>query len=65
MPTGPIKATPSQLYTTLILFAVPLGLFASPISTVLWLIGASGVTILGHASFMDKPIENSFSEEAV
>jgi hypothetical protein len=42
-----------------------LGLFASPISTVLWLIGASGVTILGHASFMDKPIENAFSEEAV
>ncbi|KAF8252763.1 prenylated rab acceptor PRA1 [Wilcoxina mikolae CBS 423.85] len=62
---GPIKATPSQLYTTLICVSIPLGLFASPISTVLWLIGASGVTILGHAAFMDKPIENAFSEEAV
>jgi len=62
---GPIRATPSQLYTTLLVVAVPLGIFASPISTVLWLIGASGVTILGHASFMDKPIENAFSEEAV
>jgi hypothetical protein len=42
-----------------------LGFIASPFSTVLWLIGASGFTILGHASFMDKPIENAFSEEAV
>ncbi|KAL7268768.1 Prenylated Rab acceptor 1 [Rhizina undulata] len=62
---GPIRATPSQLYTTLLCVAVPLGIIASPISTVLWLIGASGVTIVGHASFMDKPIENAFSGEAV
>jgi len=62
---GPIRATPSQLYTTLLVVAIPLGFIASPFSTVLWLIGASGVTILGHASFMDKPIENAFSEEAV
>jgi len=62
---GPIKATSSQLYTTMLIIAVPLGIFASPISTVLWLIGAAGVTILGHASFMDKPIDVSFSEDAV
>ena len=62
---GPIKATTSQLYTTLFVIAIPLGIIASPFSTVLWLIGASGVTILGHASFMEKPIENAFSEEAV
>jgi hypothetical protein len=62
---GPIHATSSQLYTALLLVAVPLGIFASPISTMLWLIGASGVTILGHASFMDKPIDEAFSGEAV
>jgi hypothetical protein len=62
---GPIKATSSQLYTTLLCVSIPLGFIASPFSTVLWLIGASGFTILGHASFMDKPIENAFSEEAV
>lgn len=62
---GSLRATTSQLYTTLICIAIPLGFLASPISTVLWLIGASGVTILGHASFMDKPIESAFSEEAV
>ena len=55
----------SQLYTGLLVLAVPLGIWASPISTVLWLIGATGVTVFGHASLMDKPIENAFSEEAV
>lgn len=59
------KASSSQLYTGLICIAVPLGFLASPISTILWLIGASGVVILGHASFMDKPIDEAFSGEAV
>ncbi|KAL5333757.1 PRA1 family protein-domain-containing protein [Aspergillus crustosus] len=36
----------SQLYTGLLLVAVPLGFWASPISTALWLIGATGVTKL-------------------
>ncbi|KAJ6092928.1 prenylated rab acceptor 1 [Penicillium sp. IBT 16267x] len=55
----------SQLYTALLCVAVPLGLWASPFTTVLWLIGATGVTVFGHAAFLDKPIENAFSEEAV
>nr|APE73920.1 RAB1 [Podosphaera xanthii] len=59
------KASSSQLYTALICISVPLGFLASPISTILWLIGASGVTIIGHASFMDKPIDEAFSGEAV
>ena len=58
-------ATSSQLYTGLVIIAVPLGLWSSPITTVLWLIGATGVSVLGHASFMDKDIAASFSEEAV
>ncbi|KAK2768847.1 hypothetical protein FQN54_000707 [Arachnomyces sp. PD_36] len=62
---GFARATTSQLYTGLLVVAVPLGIWASPISTVLWLIGATGVSVLGHASLMDKPIENAFSEEAV
>ncbi|KAF2133973.1 prenylated rab acceptor PRA1 [Dothidotthia symphoricarpi CBS 119687] len=62
---GSQRATTSQLYTALFVIAIPLGLWASPFSTVLWLIGASGVTILGHASFLDKPIETAFAEEAV
>jgi len=62
---GFVKASSSQLYTAMLIVAVPLGLYASPISTILWLIGASGVSILGHASFMDKPIDEAFSGEAV
>ncbi|KAK5110865.1 hypothetical protein LTR62_005576 [Meristemomyces frigidus] len=59
---GFLRATSSQLYTALLVLAVPLGIWASPISTVLWLVGASAVTILGHASLLDRPIEASFSE---
>jgi hypothetical protein len=62
---GNFRATTTQLYTGLVVIAVPLGLIASTFSTLLWLIGASGVTILGHASFMDKPIDEAFSGEAV
>ena len=62
---GTLKATSSQLYTALLCITIPLGFIASPITTFLWLIGASGVTILGHASFMDKPIDEAFSGEAV
>lgn len=55
----------SQLYTALLCVAVPVFFLASPITTILWLIGATGVTVFGHAALMDKPIENAFSEEAV
>lgn len=57
--------TSSQLYTTLFIIAVPLGIYASPLGTILWLIGASGVCILGHAALMEKPIESAFGEEQV
>ncbi|KAI1906453.1 Prenylated Rab acceptor 1 [Ophidiomyces ophidiicola] len=62
---GFFRASTSQLYTGLLIVTVPLGIWASPIGAALWLIGATGVTVLGHAAFMDKPIENAFSEEAV
>lgn len=62
---GTFRATTSQLYTGVACISVPIAIFSGPIGTFLWLIGASGVTILGHASLMDRPIENAFSEEAV
>lgn len=62
---GIITFTSSQLYTGLMIIAIPLGFFASPISTILWLIGASAVAILGHACIMEKPIESAFAEEQV
>jgi hypothetical protein len=62
---GTFRATCSQLYTGLLIITIPLGLLSGPIGTLMWLIGASGVTILGHAAFMDKPIDEAFSGEAV
>lgn len=62
---GPHRFTTSQLYTGLYVIAIPVGLYSSPWRTVLWLIGASGVFIIGHAAMMDKPIDEAFSGEAV
>lgn len=62
---GFARASTSQLYTGLVVVGVPLFFWAGPMGTALWLVGATGVTIFCHASFMDKPIETAFSEEAV
>ncbi|MCJ1350761.1 MAG: hypothetical protein MMC33_000742 [Icmadophila ericetorum] len=62
---GFIRATTSQLYTGLLIIGVPIFIWAGPLGTALWLVGAAGVSVLGHASFMDKPIDTAFSEEAV
>ncbi|SCU88511.1 LADA_0E10594g1_1 [Lachancea dasiensis] len=59
-PFGAFKS--SQLYTGLMCVAIPLGFFASPFTTLMWLIGASAVSVLGHASFVEKPIETVFEE---
>lgn len=61
LPVG--RFSVSQLYTGLMVIALPLGFLASPISTMMWLLGSSGFTVLLHASFMEKPIETVFEEE--
>jgi len=62
---GNWRATTSQMYTCLAILAVPTFFYANPWGTFLWLVGASACAIIGHATFMDKPIESAFSEEAV
>ncbi|MCJ1313748.1 hypothetical protein MMC25_007428 [Agyrium rufum] len=62
---GFARLTPSQQWMGLLIIGVPLTLYASIFGTALWLIGAIGVSIFSHASFMDKPIDTAFSEEAV
>ncbi|KAM5438309.1 hypothetical protein MferCBS31731_005170 [Microsporum ferrugineum] len=42
---GVFRATTSQLYTALLVVALPLGLWASPLSTALWLTCATGVPL--------------------
>lgn len=57
--------TTNQLYTYLLCVTIPLGFLASPISSMLWLIGASCFTIFTHAALLEKPIETVFEEETV
>lgn len=61
LPVG--RFNTSQLYTGLLIIAIPLTLFANPLSTLMWLVGSSGVSVLSHASLMEKPIETVFEEE--
>jgi hypothetical protein len=61
LPIGTV--TSSQLYTVLFIVAVPMGFLASPISTMMWLVGSSCVCVFSHASFMEKPIETVFEEQ--
>ncbi len=62
---GPNRFTTSQLYMGLYGIAIVLAFFANILFTLMWLIGASGLVIIGHAAFMDKPIDEAFSGEAV
>ncbi|RMZ81976.1 hypothetical protein DV737_g2281, partial [Chaetothyriales sp. CBS 132003] len=48
---GTIRATTSQLYTGLLCISVPIAFFSGPFATLLWLIGASGVTILERSGY--------------
>lgn len=61
LPIGSVST--SQLYTGLLIIALPLGFLASPISTMMWLIGSTGVTVFAHAALMEKPVETVFEEQ--
>jgi len=64
---GDHVVTQKSLYTALFVVGIPLLWLASPVSTVFWLIGASGVLILGHASLIEPGIESDYAhiEEGV
>ena len=58
---GEHTVTQKHLYTGLFVIGIPLLWLSSPISTIFWLIGASGVLILGHASLMEPGIESEYA----
>ncbi|KAF8628875.1 hypothetical protein AX15_003662 [Amanita polypyramis BW_CC] len=58
---GEHTVTQKHLYTGLFVIGIPLLWLSSPISTIFWLIGASGVLILGHASFVEPGIESEYA----
>ncbi|KAF9336703.1 hypothetical protein BG006_007770 [Podila minutissima] len=53
--------TARQLQTGLTCLAVPLFFFSSTVGTIFWIIGASAVSILGHATFMEEGVEGDFA----
>ncbi|KAK0624725.1 prenylated rab acceptor 1 [Bombardia bombarda] len=62
---GQNRFTTLQLYMGLYVTAALIGLIGGLLGTLMWLVGAGGVVIIGHAAFLDKPIDEAFSGEAV
>ena len=54
--------TQKSLYTVLFVVGIPLLWFASPLGTIFWIVGASGILILGHASLMEPGIESEYAQ---
>jgi len=59
---GERTITQSSLYTGLFVIGIPLLLWASPLGTFFWLVGASSIIIFGHASIMEPGIESEYAQ---
>ncbi|KAF9368470.1 hypothetical protein BGX21_006565, partial [Mortierella sp. AD011] len=55
------RYNPRQLQTGLVCVAVPMFFFSSTIGTIFYIVGASAVSILGHAAFMQEDFEGDFN----
>lgn len=58
---GDHTVTQKHLYIGLFVIGIPLLWISSPISTLFWIVGASGILILGHASLMEPGIESEYA----
>lgn len=54
--------TQKSLYTGLFVIGIPLLLWASPLGTFFWLVGASSILILGHATIMEPGVESEYAQ---
>lgn len=62
MQVGEHVVTQKSLYTGLFVIGIPLLWFSSPLSTIFWIVGASGILIVGHASLMEPGIESEYAQ---
>lgn len=62
MQVGEHVVTQKSLYTGLFVIGIPLLWFSSPLSTIFWIVGASGLLIVGHASLMEPGIESEYAQ---
>jgi len=61
MQVGDHVITQKSLYTALFVIGLPLLWWSSPIGTFFWLVGASSVLILGHATVIEPGIESEYA----
>lgn len=61
MQIGDTTITQKSLYITLFVIGIPLLLWASPLGTFFWLVGASSFVILFHAALIEPGIESEYS----
>ena len=59
---GEHTVTQKSLYTGLFVIGIPLLLWASPLGTFFWLVGASSLIILGHATIMEPGVESEYAQ---
>jgi len=62
MQVGDHIVTQKSLYTGLFVIGIPLLWISSPLSTIFWIVGASGLLIVGHASLMEPGIESEYAQ---
>ncbi|THH32309.1 hypothetical protein EUX98_g1919 [Antrodiella citrinella] len=58
---GDYVVTQKSLYIGLFVIGIPLLWFSSPLSTLFWIVGASGFLIVGHAAVMEPGIESEYA----
>lgn len=57
--------TQKSLYTGLFVIGLPMLWIAAPLSTVFWIVGASSVLILGHASMLEPGVVSSSTSPCI
>jgi len=58
---GDHVVTQKSLYTGLFIIGLPLLWWSSPVRAFFWLVGASSVIILGHATMIEPGIESEYA----
>jgi len=58
---GDYVVTQKSLYIVLFCIGIPLLFFSGPFSTLLWVVGASGIIILGHACVIEPGVESEYA----
>jgi len=61
MQVGDHVVTQKSLYTGLFVIGIPLLWWSSPLGVFFWLVGASSVLILGHATVVEPGIESEYA----